>query len=137
TLYLNYAPFGGTLQGVQAASYGYLGKPAAELSHAEAALLAVLPQAPSRLRPDRWPERARTARDKVLVRMVAQRAWDETTAADARRENVVARQLQIPQLAALAAQRLRSAHPRARRIETTLDADLQSRIEARVADWVE
>ncbi|MCK5898555.1 MAG: transglycosylase domain-containing protein, partial [Methylococcales bacterium] len=48
--YLNHAPFGGTLEGVQAASYIYLGKSALELSHAEAALLAVLPQAPSRYR---------------------------------------------------------------------------------------
>src|SRR6478672_6929713 len=39
TLYLNYAPFGGSIQGVQAASYAYLGKPADRLSHAEAALL--------------------------------------------------------------------------------------------------
>lgn len=137
TLYLNYAPFGGTLQGVQAASYGYLGKPAAELSHAEAALLAVLPQAPSRLRPDRWPERARNARDKVLARMTTQGAWSGHTIAEAQRENVAARQLQTPQLAALAAERLRRENPRARRIQTTLDADLQARVEARVADWVE
>jgi membrane carboxypeptidase/penicillin-binding protein PbpC len=55
TLYLNRAPFGGTLQGIGAASWAYLGKPPAQLSYGEAALLAVLPQAPSRLRPDRWP----------------------------------------------------------------------------------
>ncbi|NNE62960.1 MAG: penicillin-binding protein 1C, partial [Gammaproteobacteria bacterium] len=50
-LYLNYAPFGGTREGVQAASYQYLGKPAIDLTRAEATLMAVLPQAPSRLRP--------------------------------------------------------------------------------------
>lgn len=53
TVYLNRAPFGGNLEGVQAASFAYLGKSAAKLTHAEAALLAVLPQAPSRYRPDR------------------------------------------------------------------------------------
>ena len=137
TLYLNYAPFGGTLQGVQAASYGYLGKPATELSHAEAALLAVLPQAPSRLRPDRWPERARMARDKVLERMATHGVWPAEMLAEAQRENVIARQLQTPQLAALAAERLRRENPRARRLQSTLDADLQARVEARVADWVE
>ncbi|MCZ7171604.1 transglycosylase domain-containing protein, partial [Salmonella enterica] len=62
-LYLNHAPFGGTIEGVEAASWAYLGKPSARLSHAEAALLAVLPQAPSRLRPDRHPQPARRARD--------------------------------------------------------------------------
>lgn len=45
-LYLNRAPFGGTLQGVAAASWSYLGKPPSQLTRAEAALLAVLPQAP-------------------------------------------------------------------------------------------
>ncbi|MCB1611823.1 MAG: transglycosylase domain-containing protein, partial [Xanthomonadales bacterium] len=65
-LYLNYAPFGGTVQGVEAASFAYLGKSARSLSLAEAALLVALPQAPSRLRPDRHPEAARKARDKVL-----------------------------------------------------------------------
>jgi penicillin-binding protein 1C len=53
--------FGGTLQGIGAASWAYLGKPPAQLSYGEAALLAVLPQAPSRLRPDRWPRRAQAA----------------------------------------------------------------------------
>lgn len=72
TLYLNRAPFGGTLQGIGAASWAYLGKPPARLSYGEAAMLAVLPQAPSRLRPDRWPQRAQAARDKVLTRMVSQ-----------------------------------------------------------------
>ena len=62
TLYLNRAPFGGTLEGIGAASWSWLGKPPSALTRGEAALLAVLPQAPSRLRPDRWPERARGAR---------------------------------------------------------------------------
>ncbi|HET9047951.1 MAG TPA: penicillin-binding protein 1C [Chiayiivirga sp.] len=137
TLYLNYAPFGGTVEGVQAASFAYLGKPARDLSHAEAALLAVLPQAPSRLRPDRWPERARKARDKVLARMASQSLWSSSVLDEARRENVVARQLQVPLHAALAAERVRREWPGARRIQTTLDADLQTRVEARVADWVE
>ncbi|MFX7764392.1 transglycosylase domain-containing protein, partial [Acinetobacter baumannii] len=46
TLYLNLAPMGGPLEGVETASRAYLGKPAAELSAAEAALLVALPQSP-------------------------------------------------------------------------------------------
>ena len=76
-LYLNHAPFGGTIVGVEAASWAYLGKPASSLSQAEAALLAVLPQAPSRVRPDRHPEAARAARDKVLARMATLDAWTQ------------------------------------------------------------
>ena len=47
-IYLSYAPMGGVVEGVEAASRAYLGKPALRLSHSEAALLTVLPQAPSR-----------------------------------------------------------------------------------------
>ena len=134
-LYLNRAPFGGTIEGVQAASWAYLGKPAARLSHAEAALLAVLPQSPSRLRPDREPERARRARDKVLVRMATLGLWSRAEVADARIEPVVARALQPPLHAALLAQRLRAANPRLAQIRSTLDIDLQRTLEDRVGAY--
>lgn len=136
-LYLNYAPFGGPIEGVQAASWAYLGKPADQLSHAEAALLAVLPQAPSRLRPDRHPERARAARDKVLQRLVDFSVWSESSVADARAENVVARSLVIPQSAALLAERLRGQHPALHRIDSSIDFDLQLRLEAQLGAWIE
>ncbi len=68
--YLNIAPYGRNLRGVQAAAWTWFGKPADELSLAEAALLAGLPQSPSRYRPDRFPDRARIRRDTVLRRMV-------------------------------------------------------------------
>ena len=108
-LYLDHAPFGGPIEGVEAASWAYLGKPASQLSHAEAALLAVLPQSPSRFRPDRHPERARQARDKVLQRMQAQGVWTAAQVRDARLEPVVARSLHTPIHAALLAQRLHGA----------------------------
>jgi penicillin-binding protein 1C len=135
TLYLNRAPFGGTIEGVQAASWAYLGKPTARLSHAEAALLAVLPQSPSRLRPDREPERARRARDKVLDRMATLGLWSRAEVADARVEPVVARALQPPLHAALLAQRLRVANPRRSQIRSTLDIDLQRTLEDRVSAY--
>jgi penicillin-binding protein 1C len=134
-LYLERAPFGGTIEGVEAASWAYLGKPAARLSQAEAALLAVLPQAPSRLRPDRHPDAARVARDKVLQRMAERGVWSREEVADARVEAVVARSLQPPLSAALLAQRMRHAHPRSARIATTLDAGLQRTLEERVAAY--
>ncbi|MBS0456258.1 MAG: penicillin-binding protein 1C [Proteobacteria bacterium] len=106
-IYLDRAPFGGTIQGVQAASWAYLGKPANQLSHAEAALLAVLPQMPSRLRPDRNAQEARVARDKLLRRMAQLHVWTPAQVADARIEPVVTRRLHQPMLAALLAQRLK------------------------------
>jgi len=134
-LYLERAPYGGTIEGVEAASWAYLGKPASQLSHAEAALLAVLPQSPSALRPDRHPERARAARDKVLDRMAALHVWTAEEVADARIEPVVARALQPPLHAALLAERLRTAQPGASRIVSTLDAQLQRTLEERVSAY--
>lgn len=134
-LYLERAPFGGTIEGVEAASWAYLGKPAARLSHAEAALLAVLPQAPSRLRPDRAPDAARVARDKLLVRMASTGTWSRAQVDDARIEPVVSRSLRPPMDAALLAQRLRNAHPAATRIASTLDPALQRTLEDRVAAY--
>lgn len=134
-LYLDRAPFGGTIEGVEAASWAYLGKPASRLSHAEAALLVVLPQSPSRLRPDRAPERARVARDKVLARMQTQGLWSAEDIREARVEAVVARALIAPQHAQLLAQRLRDQLPQAARIRSTIDSDLQRMLEDRVAAY--
>ncbi|MCC4622680.1 penicillin-binding protein 1C [Xanthomonas cassavae CFBP 4642] len=135
TLYLERAPYGGTIEGVEAASWAYLGKPAKALSQAEAALLAVLPQSPSRLRPDRHPEAAQRARDKVLDRMVELGVWSRVQVDDARIEPVVTRSLKPPLHAALLAQRLHSAQPRAARIVTTLDVELQRTLEERVSTY--
>lgn len=135
SLYLNHAPFGGTIVGVEAASWAYLGKPASSLSQAEAALLAVLPQAPSRLRPDRHPEAARAARDKVLARMATLGVWTTAQVDDARIEPVVARRLQPPMSAPLLAQRLRAANSGRTRIRSTLDASLQRVLEQRLAGY--
>ncbi len=136
TLYLNHAPFGGTIQGVEAASWAYLGKPANRLSHAEAALLAVLPQAPSRLRPDRNAAVAQRYRDKLLERMNELGRWDAATVADAQRENVAARSLQPPLDAALLAQRLRAAWPGTHSLRSTIDRELQAAMEARVENYL-
>ena len=136
TLYLDRAPFGGTIEGVEAASWAYLGKPALRLSRAEAALLAVLPQAPSRLRPDRNAQAARVARDKVLNRMAALGVWTRAEVHDAEIESVAARSLQTPLSAALLAERLHEQKPQARRITTTIDAELQRALEARVTAYL-
>jgi len=66
THYLTLAPYGGNLEGIRAASLAWFGKEPRHLAPAEAALLVALPQSPESLRPDRHPERARAARDRVL-----------------------------------------------------------------------
>ncbi|MDE9430944.1 peptidoglycan glycosyltransferase PbpC [Xenorhabdus bovienii] len=133
-MYLNRAPFGGTLQGVGAASWAYLGKPPSELSPGEAALLAVLPQAPSRLRPDRYPERAQAARDKVLQRLKQYNVWSAENVADIKEENVWLAPRQVPHLAPLLARRMANGNPK-EVIQTTIDTGLQRQLEDMVLNW--
>lgn len=133
-IYLNRAPFGGTLQGVAAASWAYLGKSPMHLTHAEAALLAVLPQAPSRLRPDRHPERAQRARDKVLQRLADYQVWPQDRLQEAREEPLLLAPRQEPALAPLLARRLNTPGSPAL-IRTTLDAALQRRLEDLLLGW--
>ena len=133
-LYLNRAPFGGTLQGVAAASWAYLGKSPQQLTHAEAALLAVLPQAPSRLRPDRHPARAQVARDKVLRRLAQFQVWPQSAVNEALEEPLLLAPRLEPSLAPLLARRLnRPDSPPL--IRTTLDATLQRRLEDLLLGW--
>lgn len=138
SLYLNLAPMGGPLEGVETASRAYLGKSAADLSQAEAALLVALPQSPTRLRPDRAVAAAQAARDKVLTRMQVLGVWSAADVADAKLERVFAPPLRARWLAPLAAERVRQQARRAGHapavIQTTLDAGLQARLEQLLTD---
>lgn len=71
-LYLNQIYLGHRAYGVEAAAQNYFGKYAKELNLAESAMLAGLPQAPSRNSPFRNPEIAKRRQMYVLTRMVAE-----------------------------------------------------------------
>lgn len=135
-IYLNIAPFGGTQQGVGAASLRYLGKPPVELSHGEAALLAVLPQAPSRYRPDRYPDRATKARDKVLDRLAKRGIWDRETCFEAKQELIPKELFTHPQLAPLLARRLRHTAKPSIPLITTIDQRMQQNLADFSKDYV-
>ena len=127
--YLTLAPYGGNLEGVRAASLAWFGKEPRRLTAAEAALLVVLPQAPSRLRPDRFPERARAARDKVLARMGELGVLNARQVAEARQEPLPTARRRPPFLAPHLADRLRAARPDATAHRTFIDRDLQHTLE--------
>lgn len=129
-LYLALAPYGGPVEGVRAASLAYLGREPARLSFAEAALLVALPQAPEARRPDRFPERARRARDRVLDIVAARGLITPAEAAAAKAEPVPARRRPFPMLAAHAAEAAVAADPEARIIRLGLEARLQASLEA-------
>jgi len=71
-LYLNQIYLGHGAYGVQSASQNYFGKSVEDLNLAECAVLAGLPQAPSRYSPFYYPERAKQRQVYVLNRMVAE-----------------------------------------------------------------
>ena len=124
-LYLNTAPFGGTIEGVQAASFTYLNKSAQELTHAEAALLAVLPQAPTRYRPDLHAQAAQKARNKVLLRLADFDVWRQEIVDDALLEQVFSFNFRPKQLAPLLARRLLNHSNGQSVVKSTIDSDLQ------------
>ncbi len=98
-LYLALAPFGGNLEGIRAASIAYFGKEPKRLSLAEAALLVALPQSPETRRLDRYPERARAARDRVLDRMISEHRVTPEDAAQAKTTSVPKLRKPMPILA--------------------------------------
>ena len=71
TSYLNQIYYGGQAYGVEAAAQTYFSKPAKKLTLAQAALLAGLPQAPSRYDPFANPRAARVRRKQVLRAMLS------------------------------------------------------------------
>ncbi|MEI9698301.1 peptidoglycan glycosyltransferase PbpC [Moellerella wisconsensis] len=133
-MYLNRAPYGGTIEGIGAASWVYLNKSPAALTASEAALFAVLPQAPSRLRPDRYPERAEAARNKVLDRLAQYGVWSTAKIADIKQEKIWLAARKTPNSAPLLARRIiqgeiGSIH------HTTIDAGLQRQLEQMTYNW--
>lgn len=82
-LYLNQIYLGHGAYGVEAAAENYFGKSITDLNLAECAILAGLPQAPSKYSPFRHPERAKQRQIYVLNRMVAEGYITRTQAAEA------------------------------------------------------
>ena len=69
-LYASNAPFGGNVVGLDAAAWRYFGRPPEELSWAEAATLAVLPNAPSAIHMGRGREELLAKRNRLLARLL-------------------------------------------------------------------
>lgn len=135
-LYLHLAPFGGNLEGLRAATLSYLGKEPGRLTPAEAALLVALPQSPEERRPDRAPEAARIARERVLARAVAAGLLDPEQQSAAQSEPLPRQRRAFPALAPHLADRARSAAPALGRHQLTLERGLQSALEALARDVV-
>ncbi len=132
TAYLNRLDYGNLRTGAAEAARFYFQKPLTDLSLAECALLAGLPQAPSRLNPLRHPQRATARRDLVLRRLSLLGKTDPARITAALAEPISLRPLRetrpAPWLAALTPP---AGGPV---IRTTLDLTLQSSLETIVRE---
>ena len=133
-IYLSLAPFGGTLEGVTAASLAWFGHPPDRLTPAEAAILVALPQSPERLRPDRHPEAAKAARNRILQRMETRGLLAPDVVAAALNEDVPRFQRALPRHAPHLAEGL-VAGARGQILRTHIDGALQRDLEALGQSW--
>ncbi len=134
SIYLTLAPYGGNLEGVRAASLSYFGHEPSSLTLGEQAMLISLPQAPEARRPDRHPKAARAARDLILERMAGDGTIGHVQAQEAMTEPLPAARQPFPALAWQTAGRLAGeAKGLQATVMTTLDANLQTRLEAMAA----
>lgn len=147
-LYVNQIYFGSGAWGIEAAAQEYFGKSATELTLAEAALLAGLPQAPSRLNPRANMEGALERRATVLRRMKDQGYIDAEQAASVRdTEPRLARsRLESPSQAPYFVEHVRRVveeqvgdvvYTGGFRIHTTLDLDAQATLERELMGQLE
>lgn len=85
-LYASHAPFGGNVVGLEAACWRYFGRGPQELSWGEAALLAVLPNAPALIHPGKNRNLLKAKRDRLLDKLVAAGKIDAFTSSLAKDE---------------------------------------------------
>ena len=143
TFYFNMLPYGGNIVGTAAASRFYFNKPQHTLSLGEAALLAAIPNAPERLRPDRFPENVRKAREKVLNRLLARRQISEQQWQEAVQEPIPNKRYPLPfkapHLSRLLVKKNRSNAKLTSdgRIYTTIDAKVQETAVRILSEYLE
>jgi penicillin-binding protein 1C len=135
--YLNSAPYGMNIVGCEAAARRYFGKPARELTLGEAALLAGLPKSPVGYMPLKNPKSALARRNLVLRRM-----RDEGFISAAACERAMAQALNVkwhefPAHSPHLAMRLKPEALRSGLVRTTIDLDMQMRVEGMARTAVE
>ncbi|MBQ6971646.1 MAG: penicillin-binding protein 1C [Synergistaceae bacterium] len=129
--YLNLAPFGGNIRGVEAASRIYFGKTAAQISPGEACLLIGMLKGPSLFRPDTRPKSAMKRRNEIISLMERKRIFTHDTASRAYLEELPRRKFPLPSSAWHFTELAVSQNPEhPPRFDTTLDLPVQMKLEA-------
>jgi penicillin-binding protein 1C len=126
-IYASHAPFGGNVVGLEMASWRYFGVQSHQLSWAESAMLAVLPNAPSLIYPGKNQEKLLKKRNSLLKKLYKNKVIDQLTYRLALQELLPQKPFNLPQIAPHLLQRVAKENPQ-KRIKTTLNIDLQNRI---------
>ena len=127
TMYAANAPFGGNTVGIEAAAWRYTGRGTADMTWAEAATLAVLPNAPSLIYPGRNSERLREKRDRLLMTLAERGHIDSLTCELAMGEPLPGAAMSMPTLAPHLTARLWLEQPGTRN-RTDIDPQLQAEV---------
>lgn len=131
SLYASHAPFGGNVVGLETASWRYFGRPAGELSWAESATLAVLPNSPALIHPGRNRQQLRAKRDGLLALLLERGVIDRTDYELALAEPLPQAPVPLPDEAPHLLARLAQETGRSE-LRTSLDGPLQHRVQALV-----
>ncbi len=126
-LYTSHAPFGGNVVGLEVASWRYFGVQPHQLSWAENATLAVLPNAPSLIYPGKNQERLLKKRNRLLKKLVEENIIDELTYTLAISESLPQKPFPLPRVAPHFLQRV-AKESKGTTIKTTLDKQLQKNV---------
>ncbi len=125
-LYASHAPFGGNVVGLDAAAWRYFGRSAHELSWAEAATLAVLPNAPSLIFPGKNEALLLAKRNNILNRLHERGYLDALSCDLAKAEPLPGSPYPLPMHAMHLLTRAGKELP-GQRVHTTIDPFLQER----------
>ena len=122
--YSSNAPFGGNVVGLDAASWRYFNRNSNDLSWAESATLAVLPNAPSLIYPGKNQKRLLKKRNRLLNKLLEKQIIDSLTYDLSIAENLPQKPYPLPQLAPHLLQKVTKSHY-GKRVKTTIDTRLQ------------
>lgn len=99
SLYASHAPFGGNVVGVETAAWRYFGRSTEQLSWAESATLAVLPNSPSMIHPGRNRSTLKTKRDALLTQLYKEKILDAFELKLASLEPLPEKPMKLPRIA--------------------------------------
>lgn len=132
-LYLNRAPFGGNIRGIEAASMIYFNKSAETLSLAESVTLISMLRSPSRLRPDRHADKARALRDTNIDYLIDRKIITSEEGSLAESELLPGKRYPMPNNASMAVTHIKNQASDKWIIKSAIDSRLQLLLEENIS----